>query len=125
MLELNFSNIEELVFYDKEAQKMLPPSYFSIFEQWRIAKKITALSGIGKQAVLDLLNTLNENDLFMLGEYFKSNVVVQKLNYSVVLNIKVPLKEKTELCKALCDVADFIYFNTWRDEEYLYVSFWR
>ena len=125
MLELNFSNIEEMIFYDTEVQKMLPPSYFSMFEQWRIAKRIPVLSGIGKQAVLDLLNTLNEDDVFMLGQYFKEKIFVQKLNYSSALNIKVCLKEKNEICHALCEVADFIYFNTWRDEEYLYVSFWR
>jgi hypothetical protein len=125
MIELNFSNVEELVFYDKEAQKFLSPNYFSIFEQWRIAKRLPMLGGIGKQAILDLLNNLTSDDIDSLETYFGEKVVVQKLNYSVNQNLKVPLADANIVCRTLCEVVDYNYFATWRDEEFLYISFWR
>lgn len=125
MLKLNFSNVEELVFYDKEAQKMLPPSYFSTFEQWRIAKRLPMLASIGKQAVLDFLNTLTESDIQSLEVYFQDTLFVEKLNYSITRDLKIPLADSKNVCNILCDVIDFNYFSTWRDDEYLYISFWR
>jgi hypothetical protein len=125
MLDINFTNIEELIFHDREAQKMLPPSCFSTFEQWRIAKRLPMLGGIGKQAVLDLLNNLTEDDVLALETYFGDKIVIEKLNYSISRNIKVPLAESTDICNKLCEVVDFNYFSTWRDNEYLYISFWR
>lgn len=125
MIDLNFSNIEELVFYDKEAQNMLPPSYFSLFEQWRIAKRLPMLGSIGKQAVLDLLNSLTDDEVRSLETYFGDKIIVERLNYSVNHNLKVPLANSTEVCNELCHVIDFNYFGTWRDKEFLYISFWR
>jgi len=125
MLDFNFSNIEKLIFYNKEAQQILPPSYFSIFEQWRIAKRLPMLGGIGKQAVLDLLNSLTEEDVKTLEIYFGDKILVQKLNYNITRNIKIPLAESAEICNKLCEITDFNYFSTWRDDEHLYISFWR
>ena len=104
---------------------MLPPSYFSIFEQWRIAKRMPMLKSIGKQAVLDLLNTLTESDIVSLETYFQESVFLEKLNYSITRNLKVPLAETKDICNSLCDITDVNYFSTWRDDEYLYISFWR
>lgn len=124
MLYLNFSNVEELVFYDTEAQRLLPQHMFSIFEQWRMAKRIPFLREMGKHAILDFLNTLGDDDVAVLEEYFGEKIVVEKLNYSVAMNLKVPLSE-ARVCEALCGVEGFNYFTTWRDDEYLYISLWR
>ena len=67
MLKLNFSNAEELIFFDTEVQNLLPPTMFSIFEQWRLAKRISYLAPMGKQAVLDFLNMLTDDDLVIMG----------------------------------------------------------
>ena len=124
MLDLNLTNIEELVFYDREVQKLLPDTFFSVFEQWRIAKRLPMLSSVGKQAVLDFLNTVTDQEIETLELYFGQKINVEKLNYSVSINIKVPLSKESEICNQLCDI-NFNYFSTWRDEEYLYISFWR
>lgn len=124
MLNLNFSNVEELVFYDKALQNLLPIHMFSVFEQWRLAKRIPFLKEIGKQAILDFLNNLTEADLHTLEHYFDDKIVIEKLNYSIVLNFKVPLFD-SKMCEELCGVEGFNYFSTWRDDEYLYISFWR
>lgn len=124
MLYLNFLNAEELIFYDTEVQNLLPSHMFSIFEQWRLSKRVSFLKGLGKQAILDFLNTLSEQDVNVLEEYFGKKIFVEKLNYNVSRNIKVPLSE-TGACEELCKVSDFNYFSTWRDSEHLYISFWR
>ena len=124
MLDFNFSTIEKLVFYDQEAQKMLPMSYFGLFEQWRISKRLPMLGSIGKQAVLDFLNNLTDSDIEALELYFGDKINVERLNYSVALDLRVPLID-ADICTELCEVVDFNYFSTWRDEEHLYISFWR
>lgn len=123
-MNLNFSNIEELIFYDRTAQGLLPVELFSLFEQWRLAQKIPALRGLGKQAVLDVLNALTEEHILSLEEYFGEKITLEKLNYSVVKNLSLPLEE-IDLCQELCELEGFDYFSTWRDEEKVYISFWR
>lgn len=124
MLYLNFSNAEELVFFDADVQRFLPDHMFSIFEQWRLAKRIPYLREMGKQAILDFLNTVTDDDVIVLEEYFGQKIIVEKLNYSVASNYKVPLSE-SGACEVLCRIEGFNYFSTWRDDEYLYISAWR
>jgi hypothetical protein len=124
MKYLNFSNAEELVFYDRELQQRLPIYMFSLFEQWRLAQRVPFLREMGKQAVLDFLNGLDEDHLDILEEYFGERIVVEKLNYNIALNFRIPLNDTT-LCRELCTVEGFNYYSMWRDEDFLYITFWR
>lgn len=124
MKYLDFSNVEELIFEDQALQRKLPVSLFNYFEQWRLSKRVPYLRDIGKQAMLDLLNALEDEHVSVLEDYFGEKIVVEKLNYSTVSCVKVPLDE-IKACERLCAVEGFTYFNTWRDDEYLYVTFWR
>ena len=124
MLYLNFSNAEELIFWDTAVQRLLPVHMFSIFEQWRLAKRVAFLREVGKQAILEFLNTLTEEDVSVLEQHFGEKIVVERLNYTVAMDIKVPIEE-SKACEELCKVEGFNYFSTWRDDKYLYLSFWR
>lgn len=124
MKYLNFSTVEELIFYDREAQNLLPPHMFSYFEQWRLAQRVPFLRDIGKRALLDFLNGLEDEDVSILEQYFGEKIFVERLNYSIVTNVRIPLNEST-LCKELCEIEGFNYFSTWRDGDFLYISFWR
>jgi hypothetical protein len=121
---LNFSNVEELIFYDRQAQNALPIHMFSLFEQWRLAQRIPALKQLGRQALLDFLNGLTGDDLVALEKHFDEKIIVEKLNYSIVHNLTIPLNDSS-LCEALCEIEGFGYFSTWRDADFLYISFWR
>jgi len=123
MKRLNFSTAEELVFQDTEVQKLLPPYMFSYFEQWRLGFRVPMLRQMAKQAILDFLDQLNDEHVQILEKHFGEQLVVEKLNYRSVENYKIPLSE-TKICEALCEI-EFQYFSTWRDAEYLYISFWR
>lgn len=124
MRYLNFSNIEELIFFDKTLQNMLPVNLFGLFEQWRLAKRMPFLKELGKNAVLDVLNNLTDEDIEILEQYFGEKIIVEKLNYNVALNIKVSLSE-IDNCQELCLIEGFNNFGTWRDDQYFYISFWR
>lgn len=124
MLILNFSNVEDLIFYDKNIQNLLPVDMFSIFEQWRLSKRIPYLRSIGKEALLDFLNLIEENEIKILEDYFQQKVSVEKINYKTVVNIQVDLK-KEKICQEICNIQEFNYFNTYRDENFLYLTFWR
>ena len=121
---LNFSNVEQLIFYDQKAQKALPVHMFSLFEQWRLAQRVPFLKQLGRQALLDFLNGLTEDDINALEVYFDEKIIVEKLNYSIVHNLTVPLNEFS-ICKALCEIEGFGYFSTWMDDNFLYITFWR
>lgn len=125
MKYLNFSNVEELIFQDRDAQKVLPAHMFSLFEQWRLAQRVPFLRELGKQALLDFLGGLSdEEDIPTLEEYFGEKIIVERLNYNVAESIRIPLNEST-ICKELCDIEGFNYFSVWRDEDFIYISFWR
>jgi hypothetical protein len=123
MLHLNFSNVEELVFFDRNVQRLLPITCL-VSSSSGVWLNAPVLSGMGKQAVLDFLNMLTEDDIAVLEDHFKEKIIVDRLNYSVALNYKVPLSE-SKICDLLCGVEGFGYFSTWRDDEHLYISFWR
>lgn len=124
MMYLNFSNIEELIFHDQNAQKLLPVVLFSQFEQWRLSKRFPMLKSLGKQALLDVLNQLTDTDIEALEIHFGQRIMLERLDYSVTKNIKLRLSER-ESCEALCEIEGFGYFSTWRDDEYIYISLWR
>ena len=119
---LNFSNVEEIIFYDKNLQNILPNHMFNYFEQWKLSQRFPYLKKIGKLAVLDFLNNINDNEIEILENYFGERVVVERLNYNISENLKIPLDN---MCDALCKIESFNYFSTWRDEKFLYISFWR
>jgi hypothetical protein len=124
MKYINFSNIEELIFHDRRLQSLLPPQMRSHFEIWRMSKLVPMLRPTGKQSLLDCLNELTEKDIKVLEEYFNDKIVVEKLNYSIVLDTKVPLQDFS-ICEELCEVEGYSNFTTWRDDDFLYITHWR
>lgn len=125
MMNINFSNVEKLIFENsEELRHILPNHYLSFFDQWKMGKQFSFLKQIGKAATLDFLNHINEVDVEKLEKYFGEKIYIEKLNYSTVLNLKIPLVEK-EICQKLCEIVGFNYFGTYRDDQYLYISFWK
>lgn len=122
MIEINFSNVEELILVDRELVNSLNPELFSYYEQWRLAKQFPFMRQLGKAAMLDFMNALRPEDIQKIEEVFGERVFVEKLHYDIVRNVKIPLDK---LCDELCEVIGFDYCATWRDDQYLYISFWR
>ena len=125
MKVVNFTTVESLIFFDPEVCKVLPPYMSSYIQQWKISKQIPGLRQMGRQALLDLLNGLTDEHIELLEDHFGERVIVEKLTYHITENIRVPLADADEVCQALCGVEGFNYFGTWRDKDYLHISFWR
>lgn len=124
MIKLDFSNVEQLIFLNEQARHVLPAFFANYFESWRLGKMVPALRQIGKQAMYDLLNGLSEDHILSLEEFFGERIVVEKLNYNAVKNVRLPLEE-VETCRQLCDVIGDNYYSMWRDDRHLYITFWR
>lgn len=125
MININFSNVEKLIFENSDDLKyLLPNHYWSFFEQWKMGKQFPFLKQIGKSATFDFLNHINPTDIEKLEVYFGEKISIEKLYYNTVLNLTIPLSEK-EICQRLCEVVNFNYFRTYRDDQYLYISFWK
>lgn len=86
--------------------------------------QVPYLKDLGKQSLLDFLNTVSNDEIEVLEAYFGEKVYVEKLNYSIAHNMKIPLCN-AQICQELCSLTGFSYLSTWRDDEYLYISFWR
>lgn len=123
MLKIDHSNIEKLIFENNSIHRLFPSYCLNYFEQWKMGIRFPFLKSLAKQAMLDFLNDLS-NHLDLLEKIFKDQVIVEKLHHEIVLNLKVPL-DKVEICNKLCEINIFNYFTTWRDDQYLYISFWR
>jgi hypothetical protein len=124
MINLNFSNVEELIFYDIEAQKILGNDMYSIFEQWKMSKRIPYLKSIGQQAILDFLNTITESQVEILENYFGKKIFIEKLNYELVKNLKISI-EKKDICDELCKIEGYSYYTSFRDDNHIYLTFWK
>lgn len=125
MLNINFTNVEPLIFENADKiQPLLPSYYSSFFEQWKLGRQLPMLKQVGRSAMLDFLNHISDEDIAKLEEFFDERIVIEKLNYSIVQNLQIPLDQK-DICQKLCEIIDFNYFSTWRDDKFLYISFWR
>jgi hypothetical protein len=120
-MNLNLTNVEKIVFQDKRVQRLLP-HHGNLFGQWHLAQMSPSLRSLGKQAVLDFLNALNENDVEILKTYFQSEITLTKLNYNLVSNYTFSIDESEII---LNEVEGFVDFATHRDENHIYISFWR
>lgn len=124
MKNINFSNVEEIIFFDRQAQNVLPPHYFSLFEQWRLAQRFTYLRELGKQAIIDFLQSITDEEIELLEGYFDEKVFIEKLSYNVAVSRDISLNQSA-ICETLCGVEGFPYYTMWRDEYMLHITFWR
>lgn len=117
-MEINFKNIEEIIFFDKNIQKLFP-EFKHFFDQWTIGKRVPLLTSMANKSVLDLLESIEEEQIKKLENYFGTTVIVVKLNTNLVANIDLDLNEN------LCGYLEYKDFCVYRNKEKLFLSFWR
>ncbi len=123
MITINFANLEEFVLEKQDLVKLLLPKIGNQYNFWVLGRNHQALSGLTKTAILEILKTLNDVDcLEILQTYFKDKVQITSLDFETVKNIKIPINDN--LCENLC-FENFDNISTYRDADYLYISFWR
>jgi hypothetical protein len=115
---LNFSNIEDFIFLDKNIQKLLP-EFSQLFKQYNFAKS-NGLKSIVQQSVFDLLNSLTKENIEKLENYFKDTIIIEKLDYHLVKNYESSLNNIE-----LCSFVNYQDFCLYRDDSKVYITFWK
>lgn len=121
MLIINLRNIEEFIFKNKQL-KLKFPEFKAYFDQWNLAQQHSSLKSIGKQAIIDLLNNLNDSHIKIMQEYFNVSVTIDKLSNRIVKNFQCDVENlETELNK----LNDFAQVCAYRQGNQVYISMWR
>lgn len=121
MITINLRNIESIIFHDKELWKQFPEFRF-YFDQWSLAQKEPYLKSMGKQAVIDLLNTLNENHLQILRDYFQVDIALDKISNRIVQNLQFSIDD---LQDGLNEMQELNHICLYRNDNQMYISLWR
>jgi hypothetical protein len=116
---LNFHNVEELIFYDERVRKLLP-EFVDLFNQWAFSKQNIGFRQLTKRLLSDFLDILGDEQLTILERYFGTNITINKADYQVVKNMDFDLED----AELLINNDDF-NFSIYRNQDHLYVTFWR
>jgi hypothetical protein len=120
-MQINLSNVEELIFYNKKINKLLP-EFAHCFDQWKMSKRIPALKNLGSQALIDFLAEVSSEDISKLELFFNEKVTIDKLDNQIITNQTTTCDKLQEI---LCKQVDFQDFCISRKGEQVYISFWR
>ena len=119
-MEINLQNIEQLLFFDKKAQALLP-EFRHFFDQWQLGQRIPGMKTLGQRSVLELLNSLNEKHIRKLEEYFNEEILVGKLDHRLVAHHEWSIGK----ADGLCQYAGYRDFCLSLKGDKAYISFWR
>jgi len=117
-MEINFQNVEHIIFFDKKAPEILP-EFRHLFDQWRLGKLVSALSSLGAKSVLDLLNSLNSDHIKRLENHFGVSIIVNKLESNVTKHHAIGMED------SLCGFTEFKDFCITRNKDTTSLTFWR
>ena len=122
-MNIDISNIDDLIFSDKRVQKELV-EFKSLFDQWLLGIKVPALRFLTQKSRLEMLEKLNtEDNRAILSSLFKEQVIVQPIDYHTVKHYKVSLNEAEKMLGGLSgSVKDF---NVSRDRDSVYITIWK
>lgn len=123
MVDLNFSNVESVIFYNKNVKDQLPHRLLKHYHLWTVGKRNPMLRSMARKAILDFLNNITDDDLQVIENVLGEEINLTKLDYSSVKNLAVPISD--DVGSALCDIKENFYFSTFRDCDNLYITFWR
>lgn len=121
MITINLRNIEEILFHNNELQKQFP-EFRHYFDQWKLAKQHAFLKQMGKQALIDLLNNLNEKHLEIISNYFNAQITIDKFNNRIVNYHQFDVDKISE---EIDEIQDFGNIFLYRDSDQVYLGTWR
>ena len=117
---ISYKNIENLIFYDKKVQQILP-EMSSIFCKWTLGIR-TGINSMVKDALLEFLNTITTEQIEKLSQYLKSPIIIQKTESHIVKNIQSNI---TNLECNLNDISEEWNIVATRSDDLIYISCWR
>ena len=121
MVTINLRNIEELILRNTILHSKFP-EFAGYINQWKLSLQHSSLRAIGKQAIIDLLNHLNERHIEILKSYFHDDVTIDKLSNRIVINIESSVETLQSDLNYLKEMAQVCAY---RKGDQVYISFWR
>lgn len=119
-MEINFKNVEEIIFFDKKVQDLMP-EFKHFFDQWMIGKRVPGLAEMANKSILNLLESITDDHIKKLEDYFEQTVIVVKINTNLVKNISLDLEKEINLC----GFTEYKEFCAYRGKDDIFLSFWR
>lgn len=119
MLILNPQNVEELIFYNKSLQQMLP-EFRNTFSTWHLGKLMPSLRNLIQKSIFEFLDNIKDEHIKKLEEYFHTTIKIVNFDPHLVKSYSFDLQD--------CDLNEIeLYENwfIWRDASKLYIDSWR
>lgn len=122
MIKINFNNIENLIFDNIDLKNSLI-KYKEFFDYYSFYKRIGDINKL-KKLKIDLMDLIDDDDLSIIKKVLKDEgTVVQKIPYNITKNLSINLYQEDSLnLDGDLDYRDFCLF---RNEEKIFITFWR
>lgn len=119
---INFKNIEELIFKNKNIREKFP-EFKAYFQQWDFSKQYSTFKSLGKQAVLDLMNKLNDRHVAILEDFFNQKVTISKIDNWIVKEFVFQVDELEIQLNELKEISSQL--SLYREGDQVYLTVWR
>jgi len=123
MTRINIRNIEELILKNSKATALLP-DLRHLFDKWLLSYRIPALSNMRKQALMDLLNSLDGSHVEKLARLFGDIVFIEKLDHHIVRNLEFST-DSDAIERELTNYESYTNIALSRSADQLYITLWR
>ena len=120
-MRLNIQNVEDLVFHDKEARRLMP-DLVHLRDQWRVSKMAPSLRAMGRKALLDFLREAKGRHEDALSERFGARVTIDRLEGHLVKNLEFSVDDEFP---DLDPEMDYAGFSSFRRGDKVFITFWR
>jgi hypothetical protein len=120
-INLDYSNVEELVFENKRVMASLP-QYKHLFDSWSLSKRVPTLKNLGQRSLLDFLESVTEDDVEIISIVTNKDVVFQELNLQIYFDIKSKLEN---LENELSSVSNILDMCAYRNKNEVKVFLWK
>ena len=120
MIILNFNNIEEIIFSNKELMKKLNNLIY-FYDIWKMARIIPAMRNQGKKAVLDFLLALETKHIEVIESHLGKIIKVERLSYNTIETFQADMDNLE------CELENHNINNLelYRKDDIVYVTNWR
>jgi hypothetical protein len=122
MLNINLQNVEELLFKNSKVRESLP-EFKHIFDNWFLSYRVSSLKSLRKQALVDLINSLDGTHIEKLARIFGDMIFLEKIDYHIIKNLEFSINDSIE--EELKKYKSYNYINVSRNADKLYIMLWR
>ena len=121
MIELNFNNIEDLVFLDSDLRQKLP-EFKGYFDQWKLAT-MTGARSLKNKSLLYILNHLELEQINVIENHLGDKIVIDKsIDHRNVRLVSCNIDDaESELNK----MEPKGYPSMYRKGNQVYICFWK